>query len=136
MDLVTIGTAEVVSAQAQLILTALVNPQPQDVALVYPGNMDPVPVEVMSLLMEADILQAHTNLVAPLATTGMVPSVLQAAMKVVVGQIQRPEPKAGVLLRQEAVALILTGIMAAVIAEVPLLIPEAEVLHLAINVRV
>lgn len=65
----------VVSAPAPAILTALVNPQPQDVALVYPGNMDPVPVEVMSLLMEADILPAHTSLVALQDITGMDPNV-------------------------------------------------------------
>ena len=86
---------------------------------------------------EAGILPAHHISTAALrATTGTAASVCQAAIPAKVGQILRPEPKAGVSLPQAAVALILTGIMAAVTAEAQALIPRATVPHPAINVRV
>lgn len=111
MVLDIIGTAEVVSAQALLILPAL-------------------------LLVEiAIILQVRINMDVHQVITGMAQGVLQAAMKVVVGQIQLPEPKPGVNLLQMAAALILIGIME-VVTVGQILILEVEALLRLMPARV
>lgn len=56
-------------------------------------------------------------------------------MKAQAGQIALPDLKAGVNLLQEAVVLILIGIMAAVIADLPVLTTVEAGHHPAINAR-
>ena len=86
---------------------------------------------------EVGILPAHhINTVAPQVITGTAASVWQVVMKVRVGRIHLPDPKAGVNLLQAAVELTLIGIMAVVTAEAQVVTTVAEVPRPAINVRV
>lgn len=99
-------------------LAVLVNPQ--GVARVQQGAMSPV----------------HTNTVVLQAITGTAQSVWQVAMKVQVGQILLPDPKAGVSLLQAVAVPTRIGIMEAVTAEAQALLLEVAVPRQAINARV
>lgn len=102
--------------------------------LVTTGMAEVVSLQAPMIL--AIIVPARISMAAPQVTTGMAPSVFQAAMKAQAGQIHQPEPNPGVNLLQMAAALTLTGIMAAVTAEAQTLILEVAVPHQATNARV
>lgn len=114
--------------QGQAVPTLLVAAQVLEPIMIILAAV----VKLLSLILH----RVLTSMVVLQAITGMAQSVWQEVMKVQVGQIVRLDPKLGVNLLRVVVALILTGIMAAVTVGHPALIVAAAGLHPVINARV